>query len=65
MCWIPVANRGAPSLKGTLPPIAVSNMLTTRPCPTRQKRIGTSRMVFHTRYNSESILNRNDSSPGC
>ena len=37
----------------------------TRTGPTGQKRIGTRRMVSHTRHNSEPILGRNASPLGC
>ena len=55
----------AQSLKATPPPAIVPRVLTIRPWPVRQKRMGSSRMVSHTRHSSELILGRNDSPQSC
>ena len=49
------------SPKATPPPTIGPNVLTTRSWPNRQKRIGTSCMVSHTRHISNPILDRNES----
>ena len=47
------------------PPTVVASILTTRPWPLRQKRIGTSWAVSPIGYTSESILGRDDSPLDC
>ena len=59
------ASNAVRSAPDKLPLIAVSNVLTIRPWPIRQTRIGTSRIGSHTRHNSEKILGGNNSPLGC
>ena len=49
----------------TPPPTIVPRVLTYRPWPAHQKRIGTGRMVSHTWHSIEPILDRNDSPLHC
>ena len=57
--------RGPQSLKTTPPPGILPGVLTIQPWTVRQKRTDTSRMVSHSRHNSEPTLSRNDSPLGC
>ena len=59
-----IFERGPQSLNATTPSTIVPSALTTRPCPVRLKRTGTSPMVSHTQHNGEPILGRNNSPLG-
>ena len=64
MRWMLASNRDPEFHIHLSPPTAKASVLTTRPRPIRQIRIGTGCMVLHTGHNSESILARYDSPPG-
>ena len=55
MCWMPVAVANPRPHSRTDNPTTHYSDLTTRPWPTHQKRIGTSRIVSHTRHINEPI----------
>ena len=52
--------RGPQSLKATPPPAIMLSVLPRGRNPTRQIRIGSSRVVLDIRHNREPILGRND-----